>query len=356
MLTGTVEADRIALASRIGGRVQTIHIKEGETVAKGQLVISLDDPILVAQQQTLGAQLNQAEAAYEDVANGVRPEEIAQARAGLQTAQARLDALRNGSRPEEIAAADAQVGLAETRREQAADAWSRAYNLYEDGVIPYQELETAEHNLDAADNNLAAAEEQAALVREGPRSEDIAAAESLVRQQKALLDLLEAGATTEELNQAASARDAAAGQLAVLSEQLEELRVHAPIGGILDRLHVEIGEVVTPNQSLAGIRRTDEIIVVAYLPEPDLGHVAIMQEVQIELPGGDLLAGNIQTIASEAEFTPRNIQTPDERATQVFAMEVSIFRPPEFLRDGMTVTLRIDRTQYPIKDTARDAR
>ncbi|MEO7994090.1 MAG: HlyD family efflux transporter periplasmic adaptor subunit [bacterium] len=342
-LSGSIEVTRIDLAARADGRVAAIPVTEGSTVKQGDVLIRLENPSLAAQAAVLAAQRAQAQATYDDLADGTRPEEIAQARAGVKAAQARLQLLEAGPRPQESAVAKNQVGVAQEAFDQATEAANRARRLYDEGVIAAEERETAEHAEARAADQLKTATEQASLVDAGARDQERAIARAQVQQSQAGLELLEAGATPETIARAAAAIDTVDAQMGVLQADLGELEVRAPIPGVVDQILREPGELVAPGQTIASLRNPDDVILRAYLPEPDLAFVRIGQDATILMPDGTTIPGTVHTIASEAEFTPRNIQTPEERATQVFAIEIAITDPPPYLRDGMTVDVTLTR-------------
>lgn len=341
-LTGSVEVTRIDLAPRVGGRVISRYA-EGVQVDAGTPVVILTSPTLEQQRAVLVAQVAQADATLRDLANGARPSEIAQARAGVKAAQQRVRLLEAGSRPQEVQAAQAQVAVALDAVDQARENVERAERLYDDGVIPRKERDDARHALQRAQEQLRIAKEQASLVAAGPRAQEIAIAKAQAEGSQASLDLLEEGATPETLERARATVAAVEAQLAAVDADLAELAITAPIAGVVDRLLVEDGELVSPGQRVATLRAVAETTITAYLPEPDLPLVRIGQEVAILVPNATALTGTIATIASEAEFTPRNIQTPEDRATQVFAVEIRVTDPPEYLRDGMTLEVVIDK-------------
>lgn len=343
ILTGTVEATRISLASRVGGRIATHEAPEGSAVTANQLLVTLTNAQLLAQAPVLRAQRAQAEATWADLVDGTRPEEIAQARAALRASQERLALLEAGTRPEESAQAASTVDLAQAVQLQAEKEAQRARRLFDNGVIARQELEAAELRLTQTTEQLKQAQEQAALVAAGPRSQELAIARAQIAQQQAGIDLLEAGATPQTLERAEQVVEAIKAQEAALQTELTELAITAPRAGVIDRYLVDPGEVVAPGQAIVTLRDPLDIRLRAWLPEPALGQVRLGQLAEIRIEGRDTLKATVLSIASDAEFTPRNIQTPEERATQVFAMDLRITDPPDWLRDGMTLEVILDR-------------
>lgn len=344
-LAASVEVQRIQVASRISGRVQAIPVAEGMQVTRGSTVMELANPALAEQVGIIAAQRDQAEAAYAELARGARAEELLRVRAAVQAAREQVRLLEAGARPQEREAARIRLELAQSVQAQAEREEARAHELFARGVIARQELEAIALALSQAQDGVRLAQEQLAQVESGARGEEIAIAQARVREQEAVLALLEAGPTAEALDRAAAAIRLAEAQRAQLEAELGELVLAAPVDAYVDRLLVEPGEVVLPGQAVLTLRNPAEVRLRAYLPEPELSRVRLGQGVLVQTAGAPDLAATILTIASEAEFTPRNIQTPDERATQVFAMDLRVSDPPDWLRDGMTVTVVIERQE-----------
>ncbi|MCG3152167.1 MAG: hypothetical protein GEEBNDBF_01460 [bacterium] len=344
-LTGTVEITRLTLASRVGGRVATHAVSEGETVAAGAIVITLTEPALAAQASVLAAQRAQAEATLAELEAGARPEEVAQARAVLAAAESRLHLLEAGSRAEERALARTEADLARAILDQAERDASRARDLFAAGVIAQQELEQIELTRTRAADQWRLADQRLQLAEAGPRPEEVAILRAQVAQQQAQVALLEAGPTPEALERARQLVRQAQEQEAALSADLAELEVRTPRAGVVDRLLLDPGEVAMPGQALCSLRDPADVRLRVWLPESQLGRVQPGNTGTVTLHGDQPpLQVTVVTIASQAEFTPRNIQTPQERATQVFAMDCRFTDPPDWLRDGMTLTVRFDPT------------
>lgn len=344
-LTGTVEITRLTLASRVGGRVATHAVAEGDAVAAGSLVVTLTEPALAAQASVLAAQRAQAEATLAELEAGARPEEVAQARAALTAAESRLRLLEAGSRAEERALARTEADLSRAVLEQAEREATRARDLFAAGVIARQELEHFELSRTRAADQFRLADQRVRLVEAGPRPEEIAILRAQIAQQQAQVALLEAGPTPDALERARQFVRQAEEQEAALAADLEELKVRTPRAGVIDRLLLDPGEVALPGQALCSLRDPADVRLRVWLPESQLGRVQPGNTGTVTLHGDQPpLQVTVVTIASQAEFTPRNIQTPQERATQVFAMDCRFADPPDWLRDGMTLTVRFTPT------------
>jgi multidrug resistance efflux pump len=289
------------------------------------------------------AQLAQAEAVYlqprtsydELISHDVGgvPEEMARyqmqaAAAARDAAQAQLDLAQAGASSQEIAAAlamvaaaEAQVAIAEAGRDAAAAALVQAQ------AAP----ETSQDLVGRAEAGVTAAQAQ------------VKVAQGQLAQAQAALDRLQAGATEHEIAmlraqvaQAEAAKAAAEAALRAVDLELERARLTAPSGGvILERLAHE-GELAVPGAALFTLADLDQVVLTVYVPEADLGRVALGQEVEVTVDAYDrAFSGRVTHIASQAEFTPKNVQTQEERVHMVFAVKIRLDNPDHLLKPGM---------------------
>jgi len=285
LLSGNLELTDAQLGFKVGGRVVERLVDEGGRVEPGQLVARLDD----AEQQD---QLN------------LRKAELA-------AAEAVLAELEAGSRPQDIAAVAAALNSAEAERDRVRLDFARARELRQRDVIADREFEAAQAQLKVAEARAAEVAERLKLVQEGPRTETIAQARARVAQARAAVDL----ATTQVAN----------------------TRLASPLAGTVLSHHVEPGEFVAPGTPVVTVGDTRHMWVRAYLNQTDLGRVRHGQTVAVRIdsfPGKDF-AGTVSYIASEAEFTPKTVQTPKERVKLVFRLKVDVANPDDVLKAGM---------------------
>ena len=270
-VSGTIEVDQVRLASRYGGRVLKLSAQEGDSLTNGQLLAELEANELQANRDRAAAQLAEAEA-------GPRKEEIAAVKADWEAQVAQLD----------FARAEAK----------------RAEELF-------------------AQKALSATERDAAVMRGTSADKAVAAA-------KARYDLLLAGTRAEQLA-------AARAQLAALAAQLRETRITAPGDCVLETLNVKVGDVLAPIQPLATLLLTNHLWVRVFVPETWLGHIRVGQPLAVRVDSfrGRDFSGTVGQIARAAEFTPRNVQTTDERVKQVFGVKVRLENSANELRAGM---------------------
>jgi HlyD family secretion protein len=293
--SGTVEARTIQVGSRQGGRVKAVLVREGEEVKEGQ-------PLVLLEVGDLEAQLLQAEG------------QLGQAEANLT----KVSGHGSSSRRQEIDAARARLSAQEIAEEKATLDLARTKKLAASGAATGQELDNAEIALRNAQ-----AQRQA---------------------QRAQLDLLLHG-TPEDIKSAQGQVDAAQGRVKQIRTMLDELTIRAPLPARVETLDLRPGDILSPDQVAAKLLEPDELYVRIYVPETQLGHVHPGQQVSLHVdsfPGRDFKA-TVEHVGSEGEFTPRNLQTADERADQVFATRLRIDEGRNVLRAGMAAFANVPK-------------
>ncbi len=343
VFSGTIETREIRVGSKVGGRVQEVLVVEGQEVQTGQPLVKLDIAELQTQLAQAQARVDQQKARLRRLESGSRPEEKAQARAVSETARANLEAVRNGPRPEEIAQARAAVAAAEADVNSAEAAYQRAQRLRETGDISKQEFDSARYRYENVQAQLKAQKERLDLLLSGSRKEDIRAAEERFRQAQEAEKLVLAGPRVEEIADARAQLAEAVARVEQIKVQFLEGQVTSPANAIVEVLSVRPGDLLTPNQPVARLLEKDQIWVRIYIPEPQLGHIKIGQRAKIKVdsfkdPSFD---GVIEQINSQGEFTPRNIQSRDERNHQVFGVKVRIDNREGKLKSGMAADVTL---------------
>ncbi len=271
-VSGTIQVDETRVASRYGGRVVKINAAEGDALKAGQLLIELAAPELSARRQQLAAQLD------EQVA-GPRKEEI--------------DAARH-----EVESLTADLNLAR------ADV-ARSGDLFRDKVISPSERDRWVNRAQVLEKNTAAAKSKLDLLLAGTRPERIALTKA---------------------------------QLAELEAQEAELKISAPSDSVLEVLSVKVGDVLAPNREAATLLLTNQLWLRVFVPEPWLGHLQTGQSVTLKVDAAPdrEFHGVIEQIQRSAEFTPRNVQTTEERIKQVFGVKIRLDPREGMLRAGMS--------------------
>jgi len=343
IISGIIEADDIHVGSKIGGRVLKVVTKEGQTVKEGEILALLETRELDASLAEAQAALRQSEAKYALVTAGFRKEEIEQADAAARQAQAELDQLIAGPRQQEIDQAAADWKASKAQADNAQKFLQRMEGLSKRELIARQDYDDAVTKADEAAQKMKSARERYELLLAGTRKEEIERARQRVAEADAKRRQLQKGFRKEEIAQARSETEAARARVDLIRTQLDETVIKVPVDALVETLDLEPGELVAAGKPVATLLRTGSLWVRAYLPEAKLGFVQPGLKVQVRVdsfPRRDF-AGVVRRIYRQGEFTPRNIQTYEERVLQVFQTEIVIDDPDQVLRPGMNADVTI---------------
>jgi HlyD family secretion protein len=327
--SGTVEARNIRVGSKVGGRIDQVLVREGDSVEPGQVLVTFDDKELLAS-------LAQSRAAAEKSQRGYRPEEIAEARAAAAQAKAEYDQKKNGYRQEDIAAAQADVDRAAADEERSKLDFQRYEALAKKDLVSRQQRDTAEANWKMALAQKQNAQHKLVELHRGYRPEEIAAAEARYRQTQATLEKFLAGNRREDVA-------AAKGALSYDQARYRERQVLAPSASTVEILDVRPGDLIAPNTPIATLLERDQIYVRIYVPETQIGRVRLGEKAEIRVDSfpNQIFNGTVEQINQQAEFLPRNVQTIEERVHQVFGVKVRIDDPSHRVRAGMAADVRL---------------
>ncbi|MCS7286145.1 MAG: efflux RND transporter periplasmic adaptor subunit [Anaerolineae bacterium] len=371
--SGTIEATEISVASEIGGKVVEVAVEEGDEIRKGNLLIRLDDSEARQKVAEAEAVLKEARAHLEKVQRGATTEELDLAEAALQQAIARRDAARRAwedasaalkslqeleveiektkaeliTAEGEIRKAEVQLRMAQIMRDRyQGDGSAQGKVLYTS--YSYQ-VEAAKAALEAAKAKKLAVEIELkdledkksnpypyllkALQAEGEYRQ----AEAHLLSAQAELEKARAGARPEEIELAHAAVKQAEAALEIARYFLTKHTIHAPASGFVSECAVKPGENLLPGKPFITIASLDEVELTLYIPLAKLGLMQLGQEVEVRVDSfpGEVFKGQIVYISPEAEFTPRSVQTKEERITQVFRVQVKLPNPDHKLKPGM---------------------
>jgi HlyD family secretion protein len=327
--SGTVEARNIRVGSKIGGRIDKVLVREGDSVQPGQILITFDD-------KELQAALDQTRAAAEKARRGFRPEEIAEARAAAAQARAEYEQRKNGYRKEDIAAGQADLDRAKAEEARTRLDFQRYDALAQKDLVSKQQRDAAEANWRVALAQCDAAQHKFDLLQRGYRTEEIAAAEAAYHQAQATLEKFEHGSRREDVELARAAQE--------LDEaRFRERQVIAPSAATVEVLDVRPGDLIAPNTPVATLLESDQIYIRIYIPETEIGHVRLGQkaEVRVDSFGGTVFNGFVEQINQQAEFLPRNVQTREERVHQVFGIKIRVDDPSHRVLAGMAADVKL---------------
>ena len=290
-LYGNVEIRQVLLGFRVPGRLDEIYFEEGENVKEGEL-LGILDPV---------------------------PYEIkcAESNALLLEAEANLEKMRSGSRAEEIRQAQANREQTRASLELAETEFNRLARLYSENAVSKNDLDRATSNRDSLRAQLESASASLALIRQGYRSEDIKSAQAAV--------------------------ELAVAQVNYASVSLQDTKLYSPSSGTILTRITEPGTIVATGQPVYALALKKPIQVRAHVSEQQLGLVRLGMKGKIYTDSHPQpIEGTLNFIASEAEFTPKQVQTPELRTSLVYRVRLLVEEnPDERLKNGMPVTIEI---------------
>lgn len=343
LVTGQIEGVTADAGSKLGGRVTEVLVREGDAVNKGDILVRLETDEAAAKLAAAKAQLAQAEAMVAKLEHGARPQEVSRAEAAAARAKHQYEMALNGSRAQEKEAARAAVAAARAQRDQARADYDRAQRLYEQDVMPRQLYDQARHGLEAAEAQLEAARERQNLVEEGTREERVSMAKAAYEQAEAFLSEVKEGARQEDVAAGRAARDAAAAAVQLAEVGMKEMTINAPFDGFVEALDVDPGDLVKPG-ALIRIADPERLELTVFVSAGALGHIKRGDAVTLTTDslGDETFEGEVIYIATQGEFTPRNLQTQEERVQQMFGVKVALDSAGGRLKAGMSATVHFD--------------
>ena len=289
VVSGYVEAIDVRISTKVGGIIEELEFDEGHEVEAGQVLARLDDTDLALALATATAE---------------RQEEAAD-----------LQLLLAGTRVEEVAEAQAEVRRAETDLAGARQDLDRTQALVTSGLETDQNLDDARVRHDMAQSSLEAARERLRKLETGSRQEEIAAARAAVA--------------------------AAEARMAQLEQQIEDAVIVSPVAGIVTEKLAEAGELAARGTGIAVVTHLSEPWLNVFVAEPDLARIRIGQEAEVTTDDGQSRTGRVIFIASQAEFTPKNVQTRDERVKLVYKVKIGLENQDGMFKPGMPAEARL---------------
>ena len=298
-VSGHVEATEVQVAAEVGGRLVDLRVAEGDRVVAGDLVALLDTRDIELQIERTGAERAAADAQLRLLEAGARPQDIRQAEAQVNAATA------------DAAAAEVELRAAETDLTRFEDLLQANAGSQKQRYDARARVDVARERESGARDRIRAAGEVVSRLRADPRREEVAVA----RARVAVVD----------------------AQLAVFEKMRGDATVVAPVGGIVTQTLTEAGEVVAPRMPLFVVTDLDHAWANLFVPEPLMPRLVLGQAADVLTDAGDSLPGTVTYISPQAEFTPRNVQTADERSKLVYRIQVAVDNSAGVLKSGMPV-------------------
>lgn len=362
-VSGFIETDQIRISSELGGRIVALPFAEGSRVAASDALAQLDDRVARAELDVARARVAASQAALRKAQAGPRREAVQQAEAALRVAQAARDAARqNWLDAQSLITRQQTLNLqitqarwrVETTRHQldATVAALEAVKIATDRFnLPFEDyrywqawinVNTAGAAYDGAVATLAQLQAERAMplaqrARANAAEAAYCAAEEAVAQARARLDDLRAGPTPEQIAVAQAQVAAAEAAAQAIQARIDKLTIRAPADGVVLEHHLRAGEIAPPTAAILTLAALNEARLVVYVPANRLGWVAPGQTVRVRVEGyaGRAFEGVITRIADKAEFIPNTVQSPEDRATQVYAVTIRLPNGDGALKPGL---------------------
>lgn len=351
VVSGRLERDNSHIGSKIGGRVWRVDFEEGQEVKKGQVIVQLDDRDLKAQLAQAKATLDQAQAQLNLLLAGTRKEDIARGEATVRAQKQELQMREKGFRTQEVRQAEAQLASARSSLALQKTELKQDEELAASGTIAQRDLDTRRTAYKNAQADLQVAEQHYEMYKSGSRPEEIGTARAQLAQAEADLERLKNGPRPEEIEAQRAAVEADKANITRLQTQLDETIIYAPLDATIESLDLKPGDLIKAGDPVAVLNLKTCPYVRSYVPENRLGLVKPGQPVTITVDTfpGEKFPGRIRRVFSEAEFTPRNVQTTEKRAEQVFEMKVDVLEGCDRLREGMYADIHVQDVQEAAK-------
>ncbi len=381
IVSGFIESEQVKIETEMSGRIAALPVDEGDSVKPGQMLVQLDLALVNAQLAQAQSAVEAANAQLTQIQNTPRASDVSAARTALTAAQQNYDKLKAGATESDLAAAQAAVNAAQqnydrvragptadqlaqlkaqvTNAQAAVDQAQSAYdkaggasnpnigmlpqslalqqatNGYQAALAAYRDANTHPTTSELAAAQAQVDQAQAALARLTPDAAQLAAARAQVDQAQAALDRLTP--TADALAVAQTQVKQAQAALAVLQVQASKLTVASPTDGIIAQRMVSVGELAAAGSPLLILTQLDPVTLTIYVPETRLGQIKLGNEVNVQVDSFPerVFKGQVVYIAPQAEFTPRNVQTKEQRVNTVFAVKLQIANADGALKPGM---------------------
>lgn len=360
-LSGNIEVNQVDMAFKIPGRLSERMVDEGERIDKGRLLARLDAVDQQLLMRKAAADLEYAKAVLSELTAGSRPEEIKRAEARMQQAEFLLSELETGSRSQEIAGGEAELDRAIAGQQTAAARLKLAQAdlerfkaVYQEGGISRQafesyqtQAETAQNSLEEGNATVLTVQQRLSLIKEGPRNEKIRQARAAFAQAKAEYELVKEGPRQETIAQSRARVTAAEEALNLYKRQLADTELLAPFDGVVLSKSAEPGAYLNPGTPVVTVAEMDRVFLRAFISETDLGRIKLSQSVDVSIDAypDKVYTGRVSFIASQAEFTPKSVQTFEERINLMYRIKIDLDNKNGELKPGMPADALINVAQ-----------
>lgn len=306
LYTGTIESDAVNLSAELSGKIIDVFVEDGQKIGKGAKVIEIDTTDLEIKLKKAKAALKSSEANLEDIIQGARGEEIKNARANVKNIETQLEG-------------------AKKNYEYRLQNYNDLNELFKDSAASEQQIKDAKALVDIEETKVKSLEKQL----EGSR---------------ASLDLLLSGATKNKVKMAEAEVEMSKAEIESLENQIAKCNVTSPIDGTIETVDYEVGELIPAGGNIVKIVDLENLWIKIYVPEKELHKVSINQEVKLwaDNSSDKAIKGKVVYIASEAEFTPKNVESKENKEEMVFEVKIEILDKNSSLKPGMLLDADIE--------------
>jgi len=353
MISGNIELTEVNIAFKTSGRLIERNADEGATVKRGMVIARLDQDQLLSQkareQAGLESALSQLEQAESALAwqKATLAADIEQRNADVASSEARLAELRNGSRPQEKLDAKAAVDAAESEAQRSKADWDRAQPLFQNDDISKAQYDQYRMRWESAAATLRSVREKQALVEAGPRAEVIQAQQGQLERARGGLKMAEANSIEmkrreQELTTRRAEVARARATLAMIETQLADTIAVCPVDGVVLVKAAEVGEILAPGTTVLTVGDMYHPWLRGYINQTDISKVKIGSKARVTTDApGKVYWGRVSFIAQDAEFTPKQIQTQQERVKLVYRIKIDLDNPNGELKANLPADAEI---------------
>lgn len=303
--TGTIEANDVSIGTELGGRILNILVADGEKIAQGTEIAEIDTTDFKIKLKKAKAGLKASEAKLDEIIEGAREQELENATANIKNIEMQL------------------VG-AKKNYDYRLENYNNLKELFENSVVAQQKIEDAKALVDSEETKVRSLEKHLEAVN-------------------SQLDLLLSGARKQKIEMVKAEVDIAKAEIELLENQISKGYVKAPIDGTIESIYYNIGESVALGGNIGKIIDLEDLWVKIYVPEKELYKVSLNQEKNLLLDSTDgVVKGKVIYISSEAEFTPKNVESKENKEETVFEVKIKILDKNSLLKPGMFIDVDLE--------------
>jgi multidrug resistance efflux pump len=323
--------DEVQIFSKIPGRVAQVAKDVGDMVNPGDVLVTLETTDLESQLESAKANLDLAQAKYNQLANGTREEDIRAAKAAYDAALQKYQDAKNGTRPEQIDQLKAALATAQTAYENAKSKLDSTKALYDQGYVSKQAYDDMQAQFKQAESQYIAAKDNLDLALKGPTQETLNALKAAVDQAKAAYDKAVNGATPQDLEQAKASVESAQAMVNLNQYNLSNGTIKSPIKGYVATKSINAGEMASPSVPLMTIVNMDQMYVSIDVPESELKYIKLNDPVDVQ----------VDALGTTVKGTVKNISPKAEQGSDKYLVKILVDNPDHTLRSGMTGIVKI---------------